>query len=371
MMRFPRKLILLMVLAATLLALTATVSARDLVRVRVAHLSPDTPAVEIFVNGERAFEELIFGDITGWVEIPAGTYEVAVAPRGAGPENAAIGPANLTFRAGSWTTIAAIGSLGAGTLQPAIFTESIGSLSANEASVTVFHGIEDAPAVDVITADGTPIISGLSFGEAEQITVPADVYDLFVVPSGATSPVVINLSNTSLEGATFYFVAAQNTLAAPQVLLDAVRFSAVAPIVNRRHGPSIAEIAAGDNRFDTLTTALELTGLDDVLATGGPFTVFAPTDDAFAALPAGLLDSLIADPAALTNVLLYHVVPGDLFAETVVTLDGAATVLGPGINIDVREDGVFLNGNVQVIITDIAASNGVIHVIDAVLIPPQ
>jgi uncharacterized surface protein with fasciclin (FAS1) repeats len=134
---------------------------------------------------------------------------------------------------------------------------------------------------------------------------------------------------------------------------------------------TITDIAAGDDRFETLVAAVTATGLDATLRGGGPFTVFAPTDDAFDALPDGLLEDLLADLPALTDILLYHVVAGEINAATLVTLPSVTTVLGEDVTVTVTEDGVFLNDTVEVIITDIPASNGIIHAIDAVLIPPS
>lgn len=136
---------------------------------------------------------------------------------------------------------------------------------------------------------------------------------------------------------------------------------------------SIVEIAVADERFTTLVAALTAAELVDTLNGEGPFTVFAPTNDAFAALPAGTVESLLLpeNKQALTDILLYHVVSGKVLAADVVTLTAAPTVLGKDITITVKDGKVFLNDTVEVIITDIEASNGVIHVIDAVLLPPQ
>lgn len=135
---------------------------------------------------------------------------------------------------------------------------------------------------------------------------------------------------------------------------------------------SIAEIAAADGRFTTLLAALDAAGLAETFAGEGAFTVFAPTDDAFAALPEGTVESLLADPqGALTDVLTYHVVDGAVPAETVVGLDSATTLLGEDLNIMVVEDEVIINELNKVIATDIEASNGFIHVIDGVLVPPS
>lgn len=134
---------------------------------------------------------------------------------------------------------------------------------------------------------------------------------------------------------------------------------------------NIVEIAAGDDRFETLVTAVQAAGLVDTLQGEGPFTVFAPTDDAFAALPAGTLEALLADTDTLTKILTYHVVPGKVMAADVVGLNGqeAGTVQGENVMVKVDGGNVMIN-DANVIITDIEASNGVIHVIDKVIIPP-
>ncbi len=136
--------------------------------------------------------------------------------------------------------------------------------------------------------------------------------------------------------------------------------------------PSIADIAVEDGRFTTLVAALDAAGLVETLSGEGEFTVFAPTDDAFAALPEGTVDTLLADPSgALTDVLLYHVVDGAVPAETVMTLDSATTLNGEPVAISVVDGNVFLNEDAQVTTTDVEAANGIIHVIDAVILPPS
>ena len=134
-------------------------------------------------------------------------------------------------------------------------------------------------------------------------------------------------------------------------------------------------IAAGD--FTTLVAAVQAAGLEETLRGEGPFTVFAPTDDAFAALPAGTVDTLLADPTGdLADILTYHVVAGEVLAADVVGLDGQAveTVNGATFTVNVGDDGTVTltdaaGNEVTVVATDIMATNGVIHVIDAVLLP--
>jgi uncharacterized surface protein with fasciclin (FAS1) repeats len=134
---------------------------------------------------------------------------------------------------------------------------------------------------------------------------------------------------------------------------------------------TIVDVATEAGSFGTLLAAVEAAGLVDTLLGEGPFTVFAPTDDAFAKLPEGTVESLLNDIPALTDILLYHVVAGEVLAADVVNLESATSVQGSDIAISVDGGNVFLNGEAQVVATDIAASNGVIHVIDTVILPPS
>ena len=132
----------------------------------------------------------------------------------------------------------------------------------------------------------------------------------------------------------------------------------------------IVEVAAAAGTFTTLLAAAEAAGLVDVLKSEGPFTVFAPTDEAFAALPEGTVASLLANPEALRAILLYHVVPGKVMAAQVVGLNEAATAQGATVAISTYGETVRIN-DATVIAADIEASNGVIHVIDTVILPPS
>ena len=131
---------------------------------------------------------------------------------------------------------------------------------------------------------------------------------------------------------------------------------------------SIVEIAVEDGRFSTLVAALQAADLVGTLEGEGPFTVFAPTDEAFATLPEDMLNAILTDPERLASVLKYHIVSGKVMASDMADLESVTTVQGEEIKINVTDEGVFVN-NVTVIKTDIETSNGVIHVIDSVLIP--
>jgi transforming growth factor-beta-induced protein len=134
----------------------------------------------------------------------------------------------------------------------------------------------------------------------------------------------------------------------------------------------IVDTAVADGRFKILAAALGAAGLVETLKGEGPFTVFAPTDDAFAKLPAGTVETLLKPEnlEQLKSILLYHVVSGKVMADQVVTLESADTVLGKPVTIKVMDGKVYVNDS-QVVLTDVLAANGVIHVIDSVLLPPQ
>ncbi|MDT8436911.1 MAG: fasciclin domain-containing protein [Gemmatimonadota bacterium] len=135
-------------------------------------------------------------------------------------------------------------------------------------------------------------------------------------------------------------------------------------------GADIVEVAATNGSFNTLVAAVQAAGLVETLKGEGPFTVFAPTDEAFAALPAGTVEDLLKpeNRETLVAILTYHVVPGRVGSAEVVNLEEARTVEGSSVAIEVRDGAVFVDG-ARVVKADVSASNGVIHVIDKVILP--
>ena len=133
---------------------------------------------------------------------------------------------------------------------------------------------------------------------------------------------------------------------------------------------TIVAVAVEAGSFKTLVKAIEAAGLVETLNGAGPFTVFAPTDAAFAKLPAGTLESLLANPDKLRAILTYHVVSGQVMAAQVAGLESAATVNGQQVGIKMKQGQVWV-GKARVPTADVPASNGVIHIIDTVLLPPN
>jgi uncharacterized surface protein with fasciclin (FAS1) repeats len=160
-----------------------------------------------------------------------------------------------------------------------------------------------------------------------------------------------------------------NTRTLTLALAGALVLASAAPSIagNYSKQQDIVDTAVAAGSFETLVAAVQAAGLVETLKGDGPFTVFAPTDEAFAKLPEGTVEALLQDKEKLTAILTYHVVPGKLMAADVVGSSSLDTVQGGSLAIDTSEGARI--GNANIIKTDIATSNGVIHVIDTVLLP--
>ncbi len=259
---------------------------------------------------------------------------------------AALGAADLvdTLKGeGPFTVFAptddAFAKLPEGTVESLLLPENLEQLK----SILLYHVVSGkVMAADVVTLTSADTVLG------EPVTIKVDNGKVYL---NDTVEVII----TDVEASNGVIHVIDSVLLPPAKLVD------------------IVDTAVADGRFTTLAAALGAADLVDTLKGEGPFTVFAPTDDAFAKLPEGTVESLLLPEnlEQLKSILLYHVVSGKVPAADVVTLTSADTVLGEPVTIKVDNGKVYLNDTVEVIITDVEASNGVIHVIDAVLLPPQ
>ena len=188
----------------------------------------------------------------------------------------------------------------------------------------------------------------------------ADVLATDALTTVQGEDIIVDAENLTLNGDTGFV---ETDIVADNGVIHAIDMVLLPP-----EPKTIVEIVVEDGRFNTLVHALQTAHLVEALEGEGPFTVFAPTDEAFHKLPKTLLTALFHFPSSLRAVLLYHVVPGDLAASDVLAMEALETLQGSTISVD--PDHPSLNGDVGFIETDIFASNGVIHVIDGVLIPP-
>ncbi len=374
--------------------------------VQVLHFSPDAPNVDVYVDGILTFENLAFGEATGYVTVAADTYEVVVSPTGTSIDDAVIGPVMITFNTGEFVNIAAIGSVEAGTLNATLFSQSLPLLETDEFGLTVLHAVEGAPSVDLVLNNTVvieelayPFTDGTNDGAFNLVgTLPID--SLTVNVTGEDT-VLLDLSDTAIEAGTYYLVVVGGATDAPipylysivperaEELSDALFDDMNAedmdmeateePMMNG----TIADIvianatAETDAEFTILLAAVQNAdpAILEALQGTDALTVFAPTDEAFTNLlsATGLTAEELLASDLLTDILLYHVVLGEVYASNVVALDGESvpTLLEDAfIGVSVDDAGnVMLNDIVGLVATDIQADNGVIHIIDEVLLP--
>jgi transforming growth factor-beta-induced protein len=255
--------------------------------------------------------------------------------------------------AGPFTVFAptndAFAALPAGTLDSLLKPENKQQLT----DILLYHVVPGkVMAADVAALNGKMADTAL---EGKQIAIKTDMGNVYLNDTVKVVTTDIEASNGVIH------------------VIDAVLLPPTDETSASMEKKDIVDTAVADGRFKTLVAAVQAAGLVDTLKGAGPFTVFAPTDDAFAALPTGTLDSLLKpeNKQQLIDILAYHVVAGKVMASDVTGLDKAPTVQGKDISVKVEDGKVILNDKVQVILTDIETSNGVIHVIDGVLLPPQ
>jgi uncharacterized surface protein with fasciclin (FAS1) repeats len=157
------------------------------------------------------------------------------------------------------------------------------------------------------------------------------------------------------------------------IIASTLGLFALASFATAGEKKDIVDTAVSAGTFNTLVAAVKAAGLVDALKAEGPLTVFAPTDEAFAKLPEGTVESLLKpeNKDKLVDILTYHVVSGKVMAETAVTLDKATALNKKDIALSVKSEALYLNGKAKVVKADIETSNGVIHVIDTVILPPS
>jgi uncharacterized surface protein with fasciclin (FAS1) repeats len=196
--------------------------------VRVAHFSPDAPEADFYLNGELSDAQGIgFGTVSDWMEVPIGTYAVALAAARTSIDDAVLGPVNLSFGPGTWTTVAAIGSVENGTLTAQAVPEDFSAIPDGQARVTFFHAVEGAPTVDVLT-DGNVAVPELGYpGTLDDgtndgvfvVTLPAGNYDIQIVETGTSAPALADAPGTELASGFAYLVAAIGTADSPQMIV--------------------------------------------------------------------------------------------------------------------------------------------------------
>ncbi len=289
-----KRTIMILAMVVLMLALAATAIAAEPPgdsRVRVAHLSPDAPNVDVWVNGAYAFQNVAFEDITDYATLPAGDYLVQVEPAGAGGGGPFVISATLTLDPDTEYTVAALDELA--NITPGVFVDDNSLPAVGNAHIRFIHGSPDAPAVDITLTDGTVLIANTAFGEASSyLPVPAGVYDLEVRVAG-TSTVVLSLPGIAVAERTVYTayatgfagggLPALNAVISEDAGVSRVRVAHLSPDAPNVDVKVNGAVAVPDLAFEEITGYLELPSnayLVEVVPAGmpGPVVISAVLD---------------------------------------------------------------------------------------------
>ena len=330
-------------------------------KVRVIHASPDAPNVDVYVDDAKAISDLAYTKAAGPADLNPGVRSLKVKAAGTDATVIDVSP-ELEARRYS---VYAVGKLAS--IEP-LLLEDTRYAAKNAAKVRVLHASPSAPKVDIyLSRPGSDIDKIDPIKENVPFKTISDYFR--IRPGKLQVRVTLADTKTVAIDSGALEVAAGDVLTAVAIDKAGTAGGFSAFVVQERERQveapkSIVEIAVGDQRFTTLVGALKAADLVGALSGKGPFTVFAPTNDAFAKLAA------VPSGEALKNVLLYHVTAGALTGNKIAAAGMVKTLQGANVKAEIKGSSLILNGNSKVIIKDIQASNGVIHVIDTVLIPP-
>jgi uncharacterized surface protein with fasciclin (FAS1) repeats len=337
-------------------------------RIRFAHLSADTSNVDLYVADELVASDIVFGTVSDYLPMEAGVYPFAVVPAGETLDDALIPPADVELLADHDYVYGVMGLAEVDTFQRLLIDETllIANTSPGVAHVLFLHGMSDIAPVDMrVEGSDQRFASGLEFGGFELNSVPPGEYPIVVSLASDSAEILLDqLNPVTLYPNNLYFVAAVN--AADEGLEMIVKVTGIL---------TLSELIANADDLNTLRALIEADGLSDALSnrTAPPITLFAPTDEAFATAfdalglePGALLDA----PDLLTSILGYHISPQIVVSADANLITTIPTLEGTDIQLSVDGNTMVLNGGAHVIQGDILASNGVIHIIDALLIPP-
>ncbi|MFN8372373.1 MAG: fasciclin domain-containing protein [Anaerolineae bacterium] len=340
--------------------------APDAARVRFVHLSADVANVDVYVGDEPAAADIAFGTISDYTAFTPGIYPFSVVETGSA--DALITPADVELLANHDYVYGIMGLAEEGTFQRLLIDETaqFDDTRAGLAHVLFLHAISGVAPVDArIEGSDQRFASGLEFGGYEFHSVAAGEYPLVVSLSSDTSAILLDqLNPVTLYPDRLYFIAALNTADGGIDMLVSVTGTL-----------TISQLLANGDDFNTLRAFIEAAGLMETLSnrSAPPVTVFAPTDEAFTAAfdalglePGTLLDA----PDLLNSILLYHISPQLIISADANQIDTMPTLQGGTIQLTLEGTTMLLNGGARVTQADILAANGVIHLIDGLLIPP-
>lgn len=356
--------------------------------VRIAHLVKDAPAVDVFVNGDAVLTDAAPESVGDYLALDAGTVSLAAAPTGSGMDMLVVSPTDVTLQADHRYTVAIIGQSTDSALTPLVIdeTEAFASLDVDHASPAIFvNNLKGADGIDV-SLDGETMLGNLAYGSFSVVPFAAKNTDSLAVSVSSDSSTVLFETPIFFEPSVVYVIGFAGTLpgdmgtAYDVVFPEGVTSRDTIDFLKGFSGLDIgfanfpAEVELPFDRqhfnFDTLLHALDAAGLTDELQNGGPYTLFAPTDDAFAALPAGELDAWMNDPEALRSLLSYHLVDGAMSMDQLLGAGMVTSVEGGLLDFTPLADEAFaINQDQAGCGCNYHTSNGYVYVLDRVLMP--
>jgi hypothetical protein len=371
--------LVLAALLVGLLSVTATSAQdEDHAHLRIGHFAADAPNVDVWVNGERALEDFAPGSLSDFMDVEPGTVTVSVVPVGGSEAEAVVGPETVTADADHNYTLAVIGQSADDSLH-ALTVDETAAMADCDMSKSVFrilfNNIAGGPPVSFYE-NGDFVEKNIAYGEYAATCVPAFFWDTGKAVAGENLDDVLFEFDSEEDGSggfwepyTVYLWGLMGSYpGAPDedYYFGGGNWYTVAPDpVTFLSGFSGLRLT-GDSQvyfeFDTLVDLIHAAGLDDTLMNGGPYTLFAPTDQAFAALPDGTLDALRADPDALKALLLNHVIEGAPSGDDLMMMGTATTLAGNEVAIGAPmndEDGhLYLNDDTRVALFNYPIANG-------------
>ncbi len=325
----------------------------------------DFAVIDVYGNSQLTFkgwplyffgQDAMRGDTKG-VSVPQpGVWPVAVPTIDAAPDYTVV---DVVVSSADHTT-----------LEAAVIAADLAGTLSGEGPFTVFAPTDDAFAalpeglLDDLLAEPEGLLTDiLLYHVVGANALSSSLSDGQMITTLNRQPVEVTITHDGV------FINGAKVIVADVVTDNGVVHVIDAVLVPDEIPATVVDIIVGSDVHTTLEAAVIAAALADTLSGDGPFTVFAPTDDAFAALPEGLLDTLLTDPSGfLTDILLYHVVSADALSSSLSDGQMIVTLNGQSVEVSITDDGVFING-AKVIVADLLAENGVVHVIDAVLVP--
>jgi uncharacterized surface protein with fasciclin (FAS1) repeats len=345
--------------------------------IRVAHFSPETAGVDIFLDDQATdFKGVEYKTITKWIAVPSGAHTLKFAAPGGTPDDASMSPFDSDLQPGTWTTYVVTGSAENGTFAVEPVQENFDEMRPGVSSFTFVNAVEGDTHVDIIRNDVTYVPDLFPPGTEDvnwsSIVDDTDTFTFRAVDTANPDSVLAEVADTKFNEDEVYLIAAVGT-ADPndefdtELVVDSTNMAEAEMLEGMLEPPgTIVQALQADEHLAPLADAIDRAGLTETLSGKGPFTLFVPADFVMDNIPQDILN----DATKLKDFLEYHVVEGDLRSQDVFKAGTLTTLNGEQLTIEERGENGFVN-DAQIIDVNIPATNGTIHMINQALIPPS